>query len=130
MKYCILLLFLTGCFATSKHVDKTEQLSVELFTHILRDDQAAQPVLADLKSHVDEGSGAKISPAAVKMLGDGLLPGVGGLLLTTALGVYAKKKKSETDYVTAKAVKAASERDPDKAKAMLADDDQIRGYNG
>jgi len=130
MKYALLILLcLTGCLATSKHVDKSEKISVVLFDHILKDDLEAQPVLRDYKKHVEEGSGAKISPKVISTLADGLLPG-GGLLLTTLMGFYARKKHKDTQYITTQSVKAAKEPDKDKALKMLADDDKIPGYNG
>ena len=120
---------LCGCFATSGHVDKTEKLSVELFDYMLTDDQAAQPVLRELKLHVEEGSSMQIPVKAVSALADGLVPGL-GLLITTAMGFYAKRKHSETAHVTRRSVQAAQEPDPKKALADLANDPNVRGYNG
>ena len=134
MKYFLLLplLLLCSCFATSRHVDKSEKLSVDLLEHILKDDIPAQPVLKELKLHVEEGSGVSISPEVVSGiagLADGVVPGL-GILLTTVVGVYAKKKKDEASYMTYKSVQAAKETDKDKALKSLADDPNVKGYNG
>tara|TARA_R110002126_G_scaffold284767_1_gene434692 strand:- start:193 stop:594 length:402 start_codon:yes stop_codon:yes gene_type:complete len=120
---------LCGCFATAGHVDKTEKLSVELFDHILTGDQAAQPVLRELQLHVEKGSSLEIPVKAVSALADGLVPGL-GLLITTAMGFYAKRKHNETAHVTRKSVIAAGEKNPEKALADLANDPNVRGYNG
>jgi len=133
MRYSLSLLLLCGslcgCFATSRHVDKSEKLTVELFDHLLIGDEAARPVLRELKLHVEEGSSIKVDPNIVSGLADGLVPGLGGLL-TLAMGLYAKKKHNETTYVTQKSVKVAKEKDTKKALADLANDPNIRGYNG
>jgi len=120
---------LAGCVATSKYVDKSDALSYDLFDHILKEDQAAQPVLRELKQHIDEGSSPKINPEVAASLADGILPGA-GLAITTLMGMYARRKQNEVKYVTEQSIKVAKEKDPEKALRQLADDDKIKGYNG
>ena len=131
MRYFLLLIVFcgSGCVATAKHVDKSEKFTVDLFSFLLKDKPEAKPVLDAFKKHVDEGSSIKISPEVVSKLADGLVPGA-GVLLTTLLGVYARRKHNETKYVTKQAVVAADEPDRDKAKKILSDDSEVKHFNG
>ena len=128
MRYILLLILCSGCVATSSHVDKSERLAFTMFDFILKDSPEAKDVLNEYKRHIDEGSGAKINPDVVGGLADGLIPGL-GFLVTTALGVYARKKHTETKYVTKKGIEAANEPDPIKARNILSSDRNVKHFN-
>ena len=125
---CLLPLLISGCFATASHVDTSNRNILDIFEYQLKNDPNAPKVLAPYKKHIEGGSGIQIDPSVFK-LADGLVPGL-GTLLVTAVGVYARKKKLETEHVTQEAVIAAREPDKDKALARLATDKEIKGFNG
>jgi hypothetical protein len=126
---CFIALVLSGCFATSAHVDKSERLTLKLMTHILGDDGVAAPVLKEYSKHIEGGSGVQIDPTKLAPLADGLVPGLGGLV-TLGVTLYARKKQLEAQHATKEAVIAAKEPDKEKALNRLAADDKIKGYNG
>lgn len=134
IKPIIILFSLTGCAlvpASATHVEKSEEFTVALFDHVLKTDPIAQPTLQDFKAHVEEGASVKV-PDAIKKGGLGLLdtafPGAAGLI-SIAVGMYAKKKRDESIYVTEKSVEAAKQTDPNKALEMLKQDPRVR-YTG
>lgn len=125
---CLLPLLTSGCFATASHVDTSNRHILEIFEYQLKNDPNAPKVLGGYKKHIEGGSGIQVDPSVFK-LADGLVPGL-GTLLVTAVGVYARKKKLEADHATQEAVIAAGEPDKEKALARLAADKEIKGYNG
>jgi hypothetical protein len=127
----LFLLICCGCFATSKHVDKTEKMNFEFFKYLSIEKPELKPIVAEYKAHISEGSGVKIEIEPT-VLGAGLdlvFPGLGGLA-TLAMSLYARKKHLESKHVTQVAVRAAKEVDPVKALEMLSNDPQVTNYNG